>query len=482
MRRARLWAAAVALALVAALVPAVATAAPGDPCESSYAAPMNSTAKLKAYLDCRLDRLESPAPTVTVTVTASPSATPSQSPSATPTATATTTTTASPTPTATGTATAALDLPRVAWWGGPQYYAQFDKAAAAGWTDPDFFPISVFFGKPEHAASLKAAGINTYMGAEHDGSTLASITSQGVDVIAQSEWTATEIGSNTDVVGHFLSDECDMGYSGCGDTEAQQIAAQKRYADAVKGDGRFLQANFGNGVLGTWWAPNTMDDHLALVDVSAVDKYAYTSPDVRFEFGRSPFWTQGDAGRAIAYGWMQDRMETFAAPAGSKPNWVFVETAKPYLSEAGSTSITPAQLEGAVWNGIIHGAAGVAYFQHNNNGTCGNYSIVDCADSRAAVTKVNADVKAMAPVLNSQPYVWLFGDGLDTSLRVHDGYAYIIAMTDGGTGTRTFTLPAGITGGTVEVVGEDRTIAISGGAFSDTFAAESAHHIYKIKL
>ena len=87
MRSARLWAAAVALALVAALVPAVATAAPGDPCEATYNAPMNSTDKLKRYLDCRLDRLESPAPTVTVTVTASPSATPSQSPSATPTAT-----------------------------------------------------------------------------------------------------------------------------------------------------------------------------------------------------------------------------------------------------------------------------------------------------------------------------------------------------------------------------------------------------------
>jgi hypothetical protein len=377
---------------------------------------------------------------------------------------------------------ARLELPLEAWWGGPSYYAQFPRAAGSGWTDPSFFPIAVFHGKPEHAASLRSIGVNTYMGAEHDGSTMASITGTGMSVIAQDEWTTAQVGSDPRVVGWFLSDECDMGLSDCGDDEATQVATQARYAATARArnDGRFLQANFGNGVLGSFWAPTTMDDQLSLVDVSSVDKYAYTSPGVRFEFNRSPHWSQGDPQRAIAYGWLQDRMETFTSPAGSKPNWVFVETAMPYLTEGGATTISGDQIAGAVWNAIINGASGIAYFQHNNNGTCGTYSLVDCAGSRAAVAKVNAEVASMAPVLNSQPYQWSFGTGLQTALKVRDGYAYVFAMTDGGSGSRSITLPPGVRGNTVEVVGENRILAVADGKFTDTFASEYTHHTYRL--
>lgn len=75
MRRVRIWAGMVALGVLAALVPAVASATPTDDCEASYKSPMNSTAKLKAYMDCRFDRLDqglAPAPTVTVTATPAP--------------------------------------------------------------------------------------------------------------------------------------------------------------------------------------------------------------------------------------------------------------------------------------------------------------------------------------------------------------------------------------------------------------------------
>ena len=65
-----------------------------------------------------------------------------------------------------------------------------------------------------------------------------------------------------------------------------------------------------------------------------------------------------------------------------------------------------------------------------------------------------------------------------------DGSAYIFAMVDGSSipGNRTFTLPAGIKGSTVEVVGEDRLVPVSGGEFSDGFGAESTYHVYKISL
>lgn len=378
---------------------------------------------------------------------------------------------------------ATLSLPRADWWGGPAYYASFAKAKASGWTDPAFFPIAVFHGKPEDAASLRSIGINTYMGAEHDGSTMSSITATGMFVLAQSEWTAAEVGDDAKVVGWNISDECDMGYSGCTGDEHAQLNRQRRYAAAARAhnDGRFLQANFGNGVLGTFWSKNTMADHVALVDVTSVDKYAYTSPHVREILIASPYWPEGmNPGSSGAYGWLQTRMATFSNPPGSKPNWVFVETAMPYLTEAGASSVTPEQLEGAVWNALISGAAGIAYFQHNNNGTCGNYSLMTCDSARAAVAKVNSQVQQLAPVLNTQSQKWDFGAGLATALKVHDGYAYVLAMTDGGTGERTFALPTGLRGNSVEVVGEGRTLAVSNGAFTDTFATEATHHVYRI--
>ena len=55
-----------------------------------------------------------------------------------------------------------------------------------------------------------------------------------------------------------------------------------------------------------------------------------------------------------------------------------------------------------------------------------------------------------------------------------------ILGTNQPTGTKNFVLPPGITGTTATVLGEDRTIPISSGAFTDTFDYEYTHHIYQI--
>lgn len=381
---------------------------------------------------------------------------------------------------------AVLDLPTEAWWGGPEYYGAWAKPVDAGWTDPSFFPLAVFFGKPAHARELADIGINTFMGAEHDGSSITRVTDAGISVLAQSEWTSAEIGDDPLVVGWHVSDECEMGSSGCDSPRGEQgsLAIHESYVRELRAeaDGRFLQANFGNGVLGSFWSPTTMDDHVALVDVSSVDKYAYTSPHAQDVLRASPHWPSGkDPSSAGAYGWQQDRMETFMSPAASTPNWVFVETAMPFLTEVGATAITAAQIRGAVWNAIIHGAAGIAYFQHNNDG-CGTYSLVDCSiELQRAVAGINAEVSDLAEVINTPSRSWDFGSGLETALKTHDGQAYIFAMTDGGSGERTVTLPDGLAG-EIEVVGEDRSIAATGGGFTDVFDAEHTVHIYRMVI
>ena len=60
-----------------------------------------------------------------------------------------------------------LNLPRVAWEGGPAYWDSFAKAKSGGWTDPSFFPIVAWYdgvSSPEEAAFDKSLGINTYIG------------------------------------------------------------------------------------------------------------------------------------------------------------------------------------------------------------------------------------------------------------------------------------------------------------------------------
>ncbi len=381
-----------------------------------------------------------------------------------------------------------LNLPRIGWEGGPAYWAQFPKANQSGWDEPDFFPISVFYGKPEHAAQLRALGINTYMAAEHDGTSLKYITDRGMFVLAQQEeFTPAEVGNNPGVVGWFISDECEMGYSGCPEgPESATIAKEREYVSKVRGyaDGRFAQANFGNGILRTFWAPTTMAEHVQLMDAASADKYTYTSPHIWDLVPRSPDWPKGaQVASSASYGWQVDQMKKFQDPAKLRPIWTFIETAMPLLEEAGAISITPDQLEGAAWSAIIHEARGVAFFQHNNNGRCGNYSLLECGPAlQSKVKALTAQIRQLAPVINTQSYVYDFANGTDTMLKAYNGSAYIFADVGllESPGSKTFTLPAAITGETVTVVGENRTIAVTGRKFTDDFAAEYTHHIYQV--
>jgi hypothetical protein len=396
-----------------------------------------------------------------------------------------------------------LNLPRVSWEGGPAYWKKFPKADAAGWDDPNFFPISVFFGKPSHAPQYAALGVNTYHGAEKDGSTISSMTNTGMFIIAQREWTPADVGNDTRVVGWHLGDECDMGTGGCNydanrdgrEDEYDAEVIQRGFANEVRAlnDGRFVQANYGNGILGTFWSPNVFDELMQMVDVATVDKYMYTSPHVWYITEQSSHWPAGaKVSSSAAYGWIADRMKSFLNPADLHPNWPFVETARPYLTEDGALTITPDQIEGAVWASIIHEARGISYFQHNNNAShlenngCGTYSLVDCPDPARAekIKAIHAKIRSLAPVINTQSYQYDFNNQTDTMLKTYNGSAYIFAGIGllESPGNKTFNLPAGINGTTVEVVGENRTIPVTNRSFTDNFAAEYTHHVYRISL
>jgi len=419
-----------------------------------------------------------------------------------------------------------LDLPLVAWEGGSTYWAQFSKAAASGWASPTFFPIAVFLGNPADAAAYQAVGINTYMATQHN-LPITAATDLGMFCLVTpnnpnmhppetDNWIPADIGTNPKVVGWFVMDEPDIGLGGYigTDDEFGWLASLQSVTSSLRAlaDGRFMFCNFSNGIMNSFWSPNTFTTMVRTVDACALDKYCYTSNFATGAFATSANWaaqggTETNARTSASYGFSSRQIRTYYDPARRTPFWNFVEVKMPYLNEDPRFIITYAQLEGAVWASIANEARGIAYFDFNgfypgagggagapttdpNTGlaptTENNALLGGQAALKTAVSTINARITALAPVLNRQSYVWNFGaTGIDTMLKEHMGFVYIFASVGvaATTGSKTFTLPPQVLGTSVEVVDESRTLTVDASRqFTDTFANEYSHHTYKIPL
>jgi hypothetical protein len=485
-----------------------------------------NSARLAKYIACREDKQDaaiaalgapspapSPEPSSTPTV-AKPTAPPTPSDSPAPSVTPTTTTpsptveptSASPTPTPTPTATGALDLPRVPWSGGSAFWAKYPKAKAAGWSAPSFFPLALWYGSAGTDAQVKfdkAHGINTYV-QNNPGNSYSLLKSNGMFSLYKANGAPAD---DSQQVGALLDDEVDGRYSDSAGV-AYLKGADAQYAPDASG--LFSYVNYTSGIV---TFDRSMDNSAAYLngsfnDVIGVDQYFYSNPhcDTLSLRWRTPQGgttiDRNNCRTASSYGKMVDLQHEVNAYKGGplKPAWAFIEVVAPGGGNTAATGYhqpTGDQIQGAAWNSIIHGAAGIDWFSQAPDGGSGNDCPTGdamrdaqqgggCAALRAnveAVGRINAQITAMAPVLNTQSYVWNFGSGIDSALKVKDGSAYVFAMTkDGGTGSRTFTLPAGVSGTSVEVVGEGRTLPVSGGKFTDAFAKESDVHTYKIAL
>jgi hypothetical protein len=403
----------------------------------------------------------------------------------------------------------------VPWEGGSAYYSvaqsgqKMTAAQAAGWSDPSFFPISTWRSDPIHASELASVGINVMQGPNFNPP-LSQLSDVGITAIPMwGEWDAQAVGNNT-VVGWMASDEPDMGLDH--DSWISDVAA-KRSADP----NRFVMTNFGNGILQTFWwqGANQMETAVQAVDYAQADQYYYTSPGIRHNVV-DPFATEGLTARdwpgpwgdgdyaqsAASYGWLIQRLRKLAGGA-NRPFGVFIETQMPFLQDNGREIITYERIGNVVWAAICNEARAISYFQHNgfydnttwpggptidpNTGTTpqfDTYSLVYNYGVRAAVGAINATIHSLAPVLNTQSYVWDFGPAdVTTMLKVTGGYAYLFtSMGFGkGSGSRTFLLPGGISGATAEVIGEDRTVPVNRHRIVDTFPVDG-HHAYKIAL
>lgn len=388
-----------------------------------------------------------------------------------------------------------LNLPRIPWEGGSDYWKQFAKANAAGWSDPSFFPIVAWFnGISSNAEALydKDLGINTYIGM-WEGTPYSLFQDNNVF------WIGGALNSSfndqsRNWVGDFLDDEVDGRY-----TIAEGQAKLQALVDQRRGDGRFKYANFTQMVMSKDMNQADAQKYVNnYTDAVSLDMYWYTVAYCNWTPFRGDIYlnpvNQANCRTASSYGkTVKSLRQQDAADGKLQPIWQFVENLNggpgggPFVAD-----ITGGQLKGAVMSSLINEARGLVYFNQSLNGPCQGGSIFRqsevtpnfCGASQVAAAKeVNNQVKQLAPILNSQSYQYSFGTGLDTMLKTYGGSAYLFAMVDGSSkpGNRDFQLPAGLTASSIEVMFENRKLPVEGnGHFSDNFANEYSYHVYKI--
>jgi hypothetical protein len=398
--------------------------------------------------------------------------------------------------------------------GGLHYFARWSNSFP---DDPGFFPIAVFGEYDLNGTAgiggtkvdgWKAAGINTivnlYNGALDGSPTDISIVkSKGMYALVHPyQNTITSSFSTTyssAAAGWLYQDEID-GSADCSNlttdyqflmTSACTIGTNGKINPDIllnlnnniraKDNTRPIYQGYTNAFALDWFPGGPVATLAAAADLIGYDVYPLVDR-------RSNYNGKVDVGHP----WGAYQTVTIArANAGyAKPIWPDVENSATDTDSGMNTTRyqpTGADIQALAWNYIIGGARGITYFNHCFCSVLGGAMSGDddlnnpaLASQRTAIIAVNARLKALAPVINDRfalGYETHTGQ-INTMVKYSGGNFYIFAAPKAsGSQTVTFTVK---TGTTVTVVDENRTLAINGAQFTDSFANENTIHIYKI--
>jgi hypothetical protein len=386
----------------------------------------------------------------------------------------------------------AVDLRQVD--GGPSYYARFEKALPS---DASYFPIAAWLRPVEMQSQIdqyRDFGLNVLVGVEcPECANEGLLRSSGIRSIIQANERTRFDDTGSETAGWFLYDEVDMC---CGPPGFDGGNGYDMLDDVLAGlpkDGRFRYNNYGKGVL-EWESRrdaarfiNGRDGPNSYQHVVATDYYWFTDPSAR----RNSRWGFGSS-----YGDDVRRVRRLDAMDGARmPVWHVVELGWPFTEggSAGGRHILPDEIRSAVWHAIIAGARGINYFDHSFGPGTPESTILGegYADNRAMAKAVNAQIKALAPVLNS-PFVTSGHSATDTMrgdvrymVKWSGGEFYLFAGADRGGGDATFSIPCVGDATAVRLApsnlpSEATSIPVRGGSFTDSFADKNAIHIYRI--
>jgi hypothetical protein len=246
---------------------------------------------------------------------------------------------------------------------------------------------------------------------------------------------------------------------------------------------RPIWLGLGQGVAYDDWegrgsTPPPESGYPAAADIVAFDIYPYNNcgGDANEQATCGQFWLP-------AFG--VDRLHQWATRGQAV--WADIETT---IIAAGSTAgPTPAQTGSEVWLALIHGANGICYFLDSWTPGFREDAIFETPAMVTAVTALNAQITALAPVLNSASLPDLVTVAsassvtpIDLVVKAQGTSLYVFsAVARTGTTTGTFTI-TGMTGDAVaHVLGESRTVPVVAGQLADSFDANGVH-LYQIDL
>jgi hypothetical protein len=350
-------------------------------------------------------------------------------------------------------------------------------------TAPDFFPIAVWLQSPANAPKYRAAGFNTYVGL-WQGPTedqLATLEAAGMKVVCAQNDIALQHREDSMILGWMHGDEPD---------NAQELGNGKGYgppippADIVRDYERIRKTdpsrpvllNLGQGVAWDNWIgrgvrsrhPEDYVEYLKGCDIASFDIYPanHGSPEVA---GNLAFVAHG-VKRLVDW------------TGGTKTVWNCIECS--HIGDEGRKP-TPAEVRAEAWMSIIHGSRGLIYFVHQFKPHFREAALFDDPEMLAAVTKLNREITALAAVIKSPPVTSSeavrptdLKASVATMTRQHQGSSYLFAVsTQTNAATIRFTAT---TNGSAEVLGEDRTITVEAGAFTDRFEPWAVH-LYRIR-
>lgn len=362
-----------------------------------------------------------------------------------------------------------------------------DSPAEAGaWLDdPTVFPIAVWLQNPANAPRYKQAGVNLYVGLWRGPTEdqLAELKRHEMRVICGQNRVGLAHRDDATIVGWMHGDEPDNAQSrrdGRGyDPPIPPARIVQDYERLKQADpSRPILLNLGQGVAWDGWYgrgvrtnhPEDYPEYVRGCDIASFDIYpaCHDHLDV--------------AGKLWMVAEGVSRLRQWSG--GMKRVWNCIECTRISNPDA---QATPQQVKAEVWMSLVRGSTGIIYFVHQFQPEFIEAGLLADAEMLAGVTAVNRQIHELAPVLNSPT----ISDGVTVTssnadipvealVKRHEGATYVFAvgMRDGTTTAR-FEV-AGVPGETrVEVLGEDREMAVNGGVFEDRFGAWGVH-LYRV--
>lgn len=358
--------------------------------------------------------------------------------------------------------------------------------------DPKFFPIAVWLQNPNNAERYKTAGFNLYIGL-WKGPTeeqLETLKKAGMMVICEQNEVGLRHRDDPIIVGWMHQDEPDNAQVIGQDAKGNPIYGGpvppkeivERYKKMKANDpDRPILLNLGQGVANDTWIGRGVgahpDDYFTYVkgcDIVSFDVYPVAGLN-----DENLLWYVAK-GVMRLFSWVNWNKSS----DGEKIVWNCIECTRISNLEK---KPTPHQVRAEVWMALVHGSQGLIYFVHQFEPNFIEAGLLEDSEMLAEVTKINKQIKELAPILNSptiQNIVDVFSQNPDvpvhTMVKRYNKATYLFAVAMRNSSTKAvFQFKDFPQRAKAEVIGENREITVSKGRFEDDFRPYEVH-IYRI--